>query len=84
MTTLHAHAEVGADGKLRLETPCDLPPGRVDVVVVADTTAPIPAGLIGAEARSGLFGGLPLMTENEIDASIKEMNDAWKTKLSDL
>jgi hypothetical protein len=34
MQTLHAHAIVGDDGKLRLEVPCNLPPGPTEVVVV--------------------------------------------------
>ena len=83
MTTMHANAEVGADGKLRLEAPCDLSPGPVAVVVVADTLMRIPVDLNGAKSRSGLFEGLSI-NEADIDTSLKEMNDAWKAKLSDL
>ena len=46
--TIAAHAIVSGEGILRLEVPCDMPPGPVDVVVVvvvnpADVARPRPA-----------------------------------------
>lgn len=34
MQTIQMQATVGPDGKLRLEVPCQLPPGPAEVVVV--------------------------------------------------
>jgi hypothetical protein len=74
MKTLSAHAEIGGDGMLRLEVPCDLPPGLVDVVLVvqpAEERPPLPA-------RSGLFlGKVPVPVD--VDAILEEVNRAWKT-----
>jgi hypothetical protein len=39
MQTLHLQAMVGEDGKLRLEVPCGLPPGPVEVVLVIASAA---------------------------------------------
>ena len=95
MTTLTVRSEIGEDGKLRLEVPCALPPGPVEVVLVVQAsvaspemgaTEPCPArprdpGL--HRARSGLFVGK--VTRNvDIDAITDEMNAEWKTKLADL
>ena len=33
MKTLTVESEIQNDGKLRIEVPCDLPPGRVEVVL---------------------------------------------------
>lgn len=43
MTTITVRGEVTADGKIRLEVPCDLPPGPVEGVLVLQPTTP-PAG----------------------------------------
>lgn len=37
MQTIQMQATVGEDGKLRLEVPCQLPPGPAEVVVVVQT-----------------------------------------------
>lgn len=40
MKTVHLQTVIGADGKLHLELPSDLPPGPVEVVVVIAPTTP--------------------------------------------
>ncbi len=37
MKTLTVQAELSADGVLRLEVPCDVTPGRVDVVLIVQS-----------------------------------------------
>jgi hypothetical protein len=37
MQTIQMQGTVGEDGKLRLEVPCQLPPGPAEVVVVVQT-----------------------------------------------
>jgi hypothetical protein len=87
MTTMTLQAEIGPDGKLRLELPCNLPPGPAEVVVVVQPTAnpPVPAGPATPpfRARSGLFVG-KAQSGGAIDAALAEMNALWQTKLQDL
>lgn len=40
MKALSAQAEIGPDGKLRIEAFCDLPPGRVEAVVILSDVRP--------------------------------------------
>jgi hypothetical protein len=85
MTTVRIHAEIDADGKLRLDVPVGLPPGNAEVLVVVQPEVAngngVHSGRTGS-SRSGLFGG---STEKnlDVDAALKEMNEAWKAKLSD-
>lgn len=85
MTTVRIHAEIDADGKLRLEVPLGLPAGNAEVLVVVqpEATNGKPAHSARAQSsRSGLFGG-DAGKELDVDAALKEMNEAWKSKLSD-
>ena len=34
VTTLHLQAVVGPDGRIKLDIPCDLPPGPAEIVIV--------------------------------------------------
>lgn len=43
METIHEKAEVDEAGRLRLDVPCDLPPGPVEVVLVIEPLQPQPA-----------------------------------------
>ena len=40
MKTIHEKAEVDASGRLRIDIPCDLPPGPVEVVLVLTPAPP--------------------------------------------
>jgi hypothetical protein len=42
MKTMTVHAEVSADHVLKLEVPCDLPPGQVEVVLTILPHHPLP------------------------------------------
>ena len=85
MTTLTVRSEIGGDGKLRPEVPCQPPPGPVEVVLVVQSTAgsPTPSSSAPRSARSGLFLGKgPRIVD--LDAVTEEMNAEWKSKLADL
>ena len=43
MKTITVQAEVSADGILKLEVPCDLTPGRVEVVLTVQPYQPNPS-----------------------------------------
>ena len=84
MTTVKVHAEIGPDGKLRLEIPIGLPAGHAEVLVVVQ-----PEGNNGhkqvssvGSARSGLFAS-KTGQNLDVDAALKEMNDAWRLKFTD-
>lgn len=86
MTTVKLNAEIASDGSLRLDVPVGLPPGKAEVVLVvqshaaSDGTTPPGAG---RRARSGLFVGRA-GDAIDVDAALKEINEAWRSKLSDL
>lgn len=42
MKTMTVQAEVTADRMLKLEVPCDLPPGQVEVVLTIQPHRPLP------------------------------------------
>lgn len=86
MTTVKLNAEIASDGSLRLDVPVGLPPGKAEVVLVvqshaADDGATSAVGT--RRARSGLFLGRA-GDAIDVDATLKEMNEAWRSKLSDL
>jgi hypothetical protein len=85
MMTLTVRSEIGGDGKLRLEVPCQLPPGPVEVVLVVQSTAdnPSPGSSASRSARSGLFLGKGPRGV-DLDAVTDEMNAEWKSKREDL
>ncbi|HEY8749073.1 MAG TPA: hypothetical protein VIM11_13910 [Tepidisphaeraceae bacterium] len=80
MHTVSFRAEVGVDGKLRVEVPVGLPPGPVNGVVVFDEAVAAPPPFNTLE---GILAG-KLSADINIDAALKEMNDAWKQKLEPL
>ena len=49
MTTVKVNAEIGGDGKLRLEVPLGLPAGKAEVVLVVQPDAPE----VGESAAAG-------------------------------
>jgi len=85
MTTLTVRSEIDGDGKLRLEVPCQLPPGPVEVVLVVQSTgdSSTPSSRKPHSARSGLFLGRG-PKDLDPDAITDEMNAEWKNKLADL
>jgi hypothetical protein len=85
MTTMTVRSEIGDDGKLHLEVPCQLPPGPVEVVLVVQPAPDnsTPSSSYPRRARSGLFLG-KAPTGVDLDAVTGEMNSEWKNKLADL
>ena len=78
MKTLEFHSEIGADGKLRVEVPVNLPPGPVEGVVVVQSANPVqrPPYVLLENAFAGrLSAGI------DIDAALDEMNEQWKDTL---
>lgn len=83
MTTVKVHAEIDRDGKLSLELPVGLAPGWAEVLVVIQPEGGNGHGDASTArvARSGLFTGKSAQSL-DVDAALKEMNEAWKSKLS--
>lgn len=86
--TLTVRSNVGDDGTLRLEVPCGLAPGPVDVVVVVQPIGVKTEPATNPEhpprpARSGLFLNRGLAGV-DVDAVTAEIDSAWKAKLADL
>ena len=80
MKTLEFHGEVGADGKLRVEMPVNLPPGPVEGVVVVQSLAPPPSPPY--DTLEGALKGL--VPDVDIDEILREASTAWKEDLEDL
>jgi hypothetical protein len=78
MKTLSAQAEIGPDGKLRIEAVCDLPPGRAEAVVILSDVRP-PASP-PYDTLEGALAGLA-SADFDVDKGLRDMNDAWKSKL---
>lgn len=78
MRTMNLQVEVGADGKLRMEMPTDLPPGRFDATLIVQE----PNENVGPpyDTLEGILAG-KLSAEIDIDAALHEMNEGWKRKL---
>jgi hypothetical protein len=85
MKTLTLRCEISGDGKLRLEVPCALPPGPVEVVLVVQPTADAASSQSPTPrtARSGLFLGKG-PSGLDLDTVTGEMSEQWKAKLADL
>jgi hypothetical protein len=71
METFTTRVTLGEDGKLRLEVPCHLPPGAVDVVVVM---APLVKQVDITEFR-GL--GKEIWEGVDVEAHINELRGEW-------
>jgi hypothetical protein len=77
METVTAQAEIGLDGKLRIEVSCDLPPGRTQAVVVLGDT---PSGQQPPfDTLSGILDGIG-DPNFDVDAALREMNAHWQRK----
>jgi hypothetical protein len=74
MVTLNLRTMIDADGKMRLEIPCSLPPGPADVVVVIR-----PAQAVLQEPRWIDYYGLGKEMWNNEDAQeyINRLRDEW-------
>jgi hypothetical protein len=85
MTTIKIRGEIDLDGKLRLEVPVNLPAGNAEVLVVIQSevsNGDQEQSHGGTAARSGLFAGTAAK-HPDVDATSNEMDDAWKSKLTD-
>ncbi|RMF32042.1 MAG: hypothetical protein D6759_09090 [Chloroflexi bacterium] len=74
MKTVVVETEVQEDGRLRLDIPVDLPPGRVEVVLViqpAETSGPPYPALAGR--WRGLFP-----PDFDLDRALHEIRHAWE------
>ena len=78
MKTLTAQAEIGADGKLRIEVPCDLPPGRTQAVVVLGD--PLSIRQPPFDTLDGILEGIA-DPNFDVDATLREMNALWRRKI---
>jgi hypothetical protein len=78
MKTLTTEAVIGPDGKLRIEVPCDLPPGRTQAVVILEETPP--AQQPPFDTLSGVLAGIA-DPDFDLDAAQREMNALWKRKV---
>jgi len=77
MKTLTAQAVIGPDGKLRIEVPCDLPPGRTQAVVILEETSP--AQRPPFDTLSGILDGIA-DPDFDLDAALCEMNELWRRR----
>ena len=77
MKTFTTQAVIGADGKLRIEVPCDLPPGQTQAVVILEGTPNSqqpPFDTLG-----GILDGIA-DPDFDLDAALREMNELWRRK----
>ena len=77
MKTLNAQAEIGADGKLRIEVPCDLPPGQTQAVVVLGDSLSVQQPPF--DPLSGILDGIA-DPNFDVDAALRELNAHWQRK----
>jgi hypothetical protein len=77
MKTLTAQAVIGPDGTLRIEVPCDLPPGRTQAVVILEETPS--AQQPPFDTLGGVLDGIA-DPDFDLDAALCEMNELWKRK----
>ena len=81
MTTITTHAQVTKDGLLRLEIPCNLPPGQVEVALVVqpiDTETTMGSNLPYRSLHGIWAGKLP---DVDVDADLKGLNQKWEKSL---
>lgn len=78
MRTVEFQADIGKDGKLRVEVPSGFRPGPVKgVVVFEEARGPMQPPY---DTLEGIMTG-KLSADMDVDAALKEMDDAWKRKL---
>jgi len=78
MKTLTAQAEIGPDGKLRIEVLCDLPPGRTQAVVVLGDTPSVQQPPF--DTLSGILDGFA-DPNFDVDAALRDTTDSWQSRL---
>ena len=81
MKTLTTHAQITKDGLLRLEVPCDLSQGEVEIVLVVQPieTKPMVESSPPYRSLHGIWAGK--LPDIDVDADLGEMNQMWKTSL---
>ena len=76
MKTIHHKTEVDSSGRLRLDVPCDLPPGPVDVILVVEPLRPQPgAKTLRWEDAYGL--GKEIWGSLDAQAYVNALRDEW-------
>lgn len=75
MTAIHLQGTIDADGKMRLEVPCNLPPGTTEVVVILGPSQPAKAPV-----RLGDLYGTCKEAWEGIDAQdyVNRVRDEWE------
>ena len=83
MKTLATLAQIAQDGQLRLEVPCDLPPGPVEIVLVIQPMDTQPTVKSGPPYRSiyGLWAGM--LPDIDVYSDLQEMNEKWENSLEE-
>lgn len=78
MKTINMKTEIGPDGNIHLEVPCNLPPGPAEIVVVIQplnkTSQPL------YDTFEGVLKGV-LPDNLDVDAARREMSEQWKQSL---
>lgn len=84
MKTITTYAQITKSGLLRLEVPCDLPPGQVEVALVVQPIDTEPTVEISPPYRSlhGIWAGK--LPDIDLDTELQEMNQIWKKSLKAL
>lgn len=78
MKTINMKTQIGPDGTLHLDVPCQLPPGPAEVVVIVQ---PLPRMQQPPyETFEGILKGV-LPADLDIDAELHDMNRQWKTNI---
>jgi hypothetical protein len=76
MRTIHRQTEVDSSGRLRLDVPCDLPPGPVDVILVVEPVRTHPsAKTLRWEDAYGL--GKEIWEGIDAQAYVNALRDEW-------
>jgi len=78
MKTVSFKTIIGRDGKLRINVPCDLPPGPAEGVVVVHPVAKAEGPPY--DTLAGLLKGV-FPDDIDIDAELEQMNQEWKNSL---
>lgn len=81
MKTVILKAEVQEDGHLRLDIPCDMPPGVVDVclTIQAQHRKKVGSGPVFSTFEGCMAGLVP--EELDVEAILDEMNQQWQRSL---
>jgi len=77
--TLTVQTEIAEDGVLRLEVPCDLPPGPAEVSLVVLPEKLAAEGGPPCPSLRGIWAGK--MPDIDVDAELQEMDREWRNRL---